>query len=356
MVRKLIGVALENPLVVILGAFFLAMVGFYCFMHVNVEAYPDPAPAIVEVIALFPGASAEEVERQVTIPLEVTFSGMPGLKKINSKSLFGLSDLKMTWHYGSDYTYYTARQEVINRMATIALPLPPNVTPAISPESPTGEIYRYILKVPKDASGKELYTLNDIKALQDWVLERELRRVPRIVDLTSFGGTVRRYEIQPDPDRLRRYGITLAQLQSTLTNANTTVGGDYITQGQVAMTARSIGLFGGGQDPVNKVLALKDPVEAAKVLRAEERRRIQEIRSLVITSVNNQPIRVEDVVEGGRLLPGQQPGEQGVVVSHQTRLGRIGYWRADHERASGSPLALKDVGHDEDDRVTCIVL
>ena len=98
-------------------------------MHVNVEAYPDPAPAIVEVLALFPGASAEEVERQVTIPLEVTFSGMPGLKKINSKSLFGLSDLKMTWHYGSDYTYYTARQEVINRMATISQPLPPNVTP-----------------------------------------------------------------------------------------------------------------------------------------------------------------------------------------------------------------------------------
>ena len=210
MVRKFIAWALDNPVAVILGALFLAMVGFYSFMHVNVEAYPDPAPAIVEVIALFPGASAEEVERQVTIPLEVTFSGMPGLKKINSKSLFGLSDLKMTWHYGGEYTYYTARQEVINRMATIAQPLPANVTPAISPESPTGEIFRYILKVPKDASGKEIYTLNDIKALQDWVLERELRRVPRVVDLTSFGGTVRRYEVQPDPDRLRRYGITLA--------------------------------------------------------------------------------------------------------------------------------------------------
>ena len=182
MVRKLIAWALDNPVVVILGALFLAMVGFYSFMHVNVEAYPDPAPAIVEVIALFPGASAEEVERQVTIPLEVTFAGMPGLKKINSKSLFGLSDLKMTWHYGSDYTYQAGRQEVINRLATISQPLPANVTPAISPESPTGEIYRYILKVPKDASGKEIYTLNDIKAMQDWVLEREFRTVPRIVD------------------------------------------------------------------------------------------------------------------------------------------------------------------------------
>ncbi len=341
MVRKIIAWALDNPTAVILGAIFLAGVGLFCFMNVNVEAYPDPAPAIVEVLALFPGASAEEVERQVTIPLEVTFSGMPGLKKINSKSLFGLSDLKMTWEYGSEYTYYTARQEVINRIATISQPLPPNVTPVISPESPTGEIYRYILKVPKDASGKEIYTLNDIKALQDWVLERELRRVPGVVDLTSFGGTVRRYEVHPDPDRLRRYGITLPQLQATLTNANTTVGGDYITQGQVAMTARSVGLFGGGRDPVNKVLGMKSPEAAAQVLRAEERRRIQEIRSLVITSVNNQPIRVEDVVEGGRLLSGQLPGEQGVVVSNQTRLGRVGYYSADHERPLGIDLDLE---------------
>jgi Cu/Ag efflux pump CusA len=156
MVRKLIAWALENPLVVILLAIFLAVIGLGSFMNVNVEAYPDPAPAIVEVIALFPGASAQEVERQVTIPLEVTFAGMPGLKKINSKSLFGLSDLKMTWHYGSDYTYQTARQEVINRMSTISQPLPPNVTPAISPESPTGEIFRYVLKVPRTVPATRL--------------------------------------------------------------------------------------------------------------------------------------------------------------------------------------------------------
>jgi len=356
MVRKLIGWALDNPLVVILLSVFVAVIGVGSFLNVNVEAYPDPAPAIVEVIALFPGASAEEVERQVTIPLEVTFAGMPGLKKINSKSLFGLSDLKMTWHYGSDYTYQTARQEVINRMATISQPLPPNVTPAISPESPTGEIYRYVLKVPKDRSGREVYTLNDIKAMQDWVLEREFRRVPRIVDVSSFGGTVRRYEVQPDPDRLRRYGITLAQLQAALANSNATVGGDYINPGQVAMTVRSVGLFGGALDPVNKVLALKSPSAAASILRAEELRRIREIRGLVIASVNNQPIRVEDVVEGGRLATDQLPGEQGVVVSNQTRLGRIGYYSADFERPSGSARSLADVGHDEDDRVTCIVL
>ena len=98
--------------------------------------------------------------------------------------------------------------------------------------------------------------------MQDWVLEREFRTVPRIVDVTSFGGTVRRYEVQPDPDRLRRYGITLAQLQTTLANSNATVGGDYLNQGQVAMTVRSVGLFGGGVDPVNKVLGLKSEVLA----------------------------------------------------------------------------------------------
>jgi cobalt-zinc-cadmium resistance protein CzcA len=356
MIRKLIRWALDNPLVVILLAIFLTVIGFNSFLNVNVEAYPDPAPAIVEVIALFPGASAEEVERQVTIPLEVTFAGMPGLKKTNSKSLFGLSDLKMTFHYGSQYTYQNCRQEVINRMSTISQPLPSNVTPAISPESPTGEIFRYVLKVPRDQSGREVYTLNDIKAMQDWVLEREFRTVPRIIDVTSFGGTVRRYEVQPDPDRLRRYGITLGQLQTALQNSNSTVGGDYITQGQVAMTVRSVGLFGGGVDPVNRVLGLEHPEAAASILRAEELRRIQEIRGLVIASVNNQPIRVEDVVEGGRLLPGQKPGERGVVVSHLTRLGRVGYYSTERERPSGSPLALSDIGHDDDDRVTCIVL
>jgi cobalt-zinc-cadmium resistance protein CzcA len=428
-VRKLIALALDNPLVVILLAVALAGIGLYSFLNVNVEAYPDPAPAIVEVIALFPGASAEEVERQVTIPLEVTFAGMPGLKSIRSQSLFGLSDLKMNWHYGSQYTYEWARQEVINRIATISQPLPSNVSPTISPESPTGEIYRYILKAPRDSAGRDVYTLNDLKALQDWVLEREFRTVQRIVDVTSFGGTVRRYEVQPDPDRLRRYGVTLPQLQTALTNSNATVGGDYVNQGQVAFTVRSVGLFGGGTDPVNKVLGYEtqqaaaylassrfsdeqkerlqmglsrrkvDPPypagwgldrlttffdrlaghkvdfpltdeerehirtieqraarRAALVLRDQERRRIRDIRSLVIASVNNQPVRVEDVVEGGRGYVGQLPGDRGVRVSNLTRLGRIGYWKADHKRPPGSALTLADIGHDEDDKVQCIVL
>src|ERR1700732_4834741 len=162
-VRRLIEWSLNSPLVVALLAVALGAIGAYSFVEVNVEAYPDPAPAIVEVVAQFPGASAEEVERQVTIPLEVTFAGMPGLKAIRSQSLFGLSSLKMSWFYGSEYTYEAARQEVINRLATLSQPLPNGVTPVISPESPTGEIYRYILKAPKEPSGLEVYTNNDLK-------------------------------------------------------------------------------------------------------------------------------------------------------------------------------------------------
>ena len=354
MVRKLIEWALYNPLVVILLATALAVVGVVAFLNVNVEAYPDPAPAIVEVFAQYPGASAEEVERQVTVPLEVTFAGMPGLNAIRSKSLYGLSDVKMSWNYGKNYSYEAGRQEVINRLATLSQPLPPGVTAMISPESPTGEIYRYVLNCPKDAAGHEIYTLNDLKALQDWVLEREFRTVPRIVDVCGWGGTVRRYEVQPDPDRMRRYGITLAQLQAAIQNSNSTVGGDYVNQGQVAMTIRSVGLFGGGVDPTIKVLGLDSPTRAATYLRSEEERRIRDIRKLVITSVNNQPVRVEDVVEGGRSSDSRQ--NVGVVVSNLTRLGRIGYWRPDKERASHSPLSLAQVGHDEPDVVESIVL
>ena len=340
MVRKLIQWSLDNPLIVLVLAVGLAGVGVYSFLHVNVEAYPDPSPPTVEIVTLFSGASAEEVEKQVTTPLEVALSGMPGFESMHSKSVFGLSDIKVLFDYGTDYK--EARQETLNRLQSAQPSLPTSVTPTISPESPTGEIFRYWLKAPKDKSGRNIYTLNDLKALQDWVLEREFRGVKRIVDVTSCGGTVKRYEIHPDPDRLRRYGITLAQLQTALANSNATVGGDYVKQGDVAMTVRSVGLFGGGEDPVRKVLGMKDPVKAAAILRAEEERRLREIRGLVITSVNNQPVRIEDIVEGGRLQPGEQGGERGVVVSHQTRLGQMAQYMVDERNSDNHELSIGD--------------
>ena len=478
MIRKLIRWSLDNPLVVLLLAVGLAVIGVYSFLHINVEAYPDPAPPTVEVIAQFPGASAEEVERQVTVPLEVALAGMPGLHSINSKSVFGLSDIKMLFDYG--FEYKDARQETLNRFQSTP-PLPPGVTPQISPESPTGEIYRYWLRAPKDVSGRNIYSLNDLKALQDWVLEREFRTVPRVDDVGSWGGTIRRYEVHPDPDRMRRYGMTLAQLQNALANSNATVGGDYVNQGDVALSVRSVGLFGGGEDPVRKVLGMENRVlaefvrsdvvadvvlgpaaadefksriaavpahqkpavpltekeqglvqiierlqsalpasdapkprlneadltskerellqtvqrqrqrleagiarreadppltyreqeqvagiqqqaaaRAAAILRAEEDRRIRDIRALVIASVNNQPVRVEDVVEGGRLALAERAGDKGVVVGHQTRLGMMAHLKIDDSSgarfASDHSLSVGDVGHDDPDQVGCIVL
>src|SRR5579872_6486862 len=191
MIAKLIHWAISNPLIVILLAIALAAAGGYAFLHVNVEAYPDPAPAIVEVIAQYPGRSAEEMERLVTIPLEVALAGMPGLKYTRSKSLFGLTYINNQFDYGVDYL--KARQETINRLQMAELP--PDVGPQISPRSPIGEILRYVVTSPKDAFGKDIYNLNDLRTLQEWSLEREFRRIPGIADATTFGGTVKRYEI-----------------------------------------------------------------------------------------------------------------------------------------------------------------
>jgi cobalt-zinc-cadmium resistance protein CzcA len=348
MVRAIIHWAVNNPLVVILVVIAWIAIGVHSFLNVNVEAYPDPAPAIVEVVAQFPGASAEEVERQVSVPLEVAFAGMPGLTMTRSKSLFGLSHIRNQFEYG--YDFWKCRQEVINRLSILSQPLPQGVVPQISPQNPIGEIYRYTLKSPKDRYGNDIYTLNDLKALQDWVLEREFRRVKHIMDVTSTGGTVKRYEIHPDPDRLKRYGITLQQLQAALTNSNQNVGADLMKQGDIVLNVRSVGLYGGGLDPVEQVLDLKDPVLASIRLRAEESRRLYEIRQIVIASVNNRPVRIEHIVEGGPLSPGEPEGEHGVVVGHQTRLGRVSLSKP-AEDGDGRRRT-----RDEDDKIQCIVL
>src|SRR4051812_45341393 len=166
MIHALISWAVRNRLVVILGTLAIVAVGTYSFFNINVEAYPDPAPAIVEVVAQYPGASAEEVERQVTVPLESSLAGMPGLTYTRSKSLFGLSHLRNQFDYGVDFE--RAKQEIINRMQTAQLP--PGVQPQISPQSPTGEIYRYTLSNPRDALGRPVYELRDLKSLQDFTL------------------------------------------------------------------------------------------------------------------------------------------------------------------------------------------
>jgi len=349
MVRKLIEWAVGSALIVVLLAIALTGVGIYSFNHVNVEAYPDPAPAIIEVIAQYPGFSAEEVERRVTVPLEVTLAGMPGLKYTRSKSLAGLAHLRNQFDYGIDY--YAARQEVINRLQFVQN-LPANVTPQLSPFTPTGELIRYTLDGPDNRRGEEIYSLIDLKSLQDWVLQREFRRIPRIADVSSFGGMVKRYEIRPDPDRLKRYGVSMQQFQSAVSNSNANIGAGYLRQGPNALNVRSIGLLGRGEDPMVRAMAMNSPYLAVRHLRREEQRRVREIRDIVVVSVNNVPIRVEDLAAGG------PAHAQGVVVGYQPRLGKVSVCRPklDEQGNVVRDEAGNMVWIDEEDKVQGIVL
>lgn len=319
MIFRLIQWALNNRLVVLLLTIALIGVGSYSLVHLNVEAYPDPAPAIVEVVTQFPGASAEEIEREVTIPLEIALSGMPGLQSMRSKSLFGLSHVRNQFSYQTDF--FRARIEVLNRIYTAGLP--PGVQPTLANTTPTGEIFRYILKGPTDALGNQIYTTADLKSLQDWVLEREFRRIPRIADVVSFGGTVKRYEIQPSPERLKAYGISLEQLQKAIEENNSNVGGDFVTAGPTVQAVRGLGLLGLGIDPATTYPNGSTPAEVALHLRKGEDRRLRELRSIVLAATNNVPIRVGDVVDGGTYSSDTVAGQRGVIVGAHPPQGRV---------------------------------
>jgi cobalt-zinc-cadmium resistance protein CzcA len=357
MVRKLLEWSVHNPLMVLVLCAALIAVGVYAFVNVNVEAYPDPAPAIIEVVAQFPGASAEEVERQVTIPLEVALAGMPGLQVTRSKSLFGLAHLRNQFEYG--YDFEVCKQNVINRLQNVNLP--PGVTPVISPASPTGEILRYTLTNPTDAAGRPIYTLSDLKALQDYTIQRELLRVPRIAGVVGTGGKVKRYEVQPDPNRLAQYGISLNQLAAAVAKSNRNGSGDNLRQGESSIAVRGIGLIGFGQDPMQQAVMMQNPRDAATFLRAEEVKRLIEIRQIVVAANNGVFVRVDQLVEsldgkpqldgdGRPRISDDDFGKYGVVVSHQTRQGKTGMSKTT-TRPDGT-LAWED--HDE--KVQGIVL
>src|SRR6185295_14068989 len=236
--------------------------------------------------------------------------------------------------------------------------VPKTVKPMISPASPIGEIYRYTLHTPKDALGKEIYTLNDLKSLQDWTLERQFLRIPGVAGVVSTGGTVKRYEIQPDPQRLKEYGITLQQLEDAVTASNANAGGNFIVQGGGVQVVRGIGLIGGGEDPIVKAMNMPDATTAAAYLRAEERRRVRQIRQIVIAATNNVPIRVEHVVKGGPVRPEEDDLTEGVIVGYQTRQGRIGVIRplVNDEGAEVVDRNGERIMVDEDDKVQGIIL
>jgi len=285
MLLRLVRVSLRKPVLVLLLAGVVVLGGVAAFKQLNIEAYPNPVPPLVEVIAQPQGSSAEEVERQVTIPLEVALAGMPGLDHIRSQSLFGLSDVKCYFNWGTSYK--DARQEVINRLQFATLPN--GLQAQISPWNAIGEIFRY------DVVGKG-YTLQDLKAAQDWILERQFKQVPGVIDVTSFGGLTKEYHVEVDPNRLRAFGITLPQLNAAVANANQNVGGQRLTLGEQSFTVRGVGLIGDLSDVANITIGTQrgTPVRLRDVAQIS----IGSVPRLGIVGHDREP----DVVEGTILM------------------------------------------------------
>src|SRR3984893_12629789 len=213
--------------------------GFALFSQLNIEAYPDPVPPLVEVITQSSGQSAEEIERYITIPIEIQMAGIPHVTSVRTISLFGLSDVRIAFTY--DFTYEQAEQRVINRLSQLP-PLPNGVVPQISPESPIGEIYRY------PAVGPPGYSVMDLKTLQDWVLERRFKAVPGVVDVSGWGGKTKNYQVNVDQKKLFSYGVTIPQIQQALNNANINVGGQTVNFGPQTAVVRGVGLIHSADD------------------------------------------------------------------------------------------------------------
>src|SRR6201986_2781606 len=254
---------------------FVAVIlgGLVAFQQLNIEAYPDPTPPMVDIVTQSPGLSAEEIERYITIPLEAQVAGLRNLNVIRTISLYGLSDVKLQFSF--DYTYDPALQQVLNRLSQLT-PLLNNAHPQISPLSPIGEIYRYRL------IGPENYSVLDLKTLQDWVLQRRFRTVPGVIDVTGWGGRTKTYEIQVDFNKLVANGLTLPQLLTAVSNSNINVGGNTVNIGQQSAVVRGVGLI----------------------------RSIDSLANTMISSSSGTPVLVRDVAT--------------VSVGEQARLGIAG--------------------------------
>src|SRR5690242_11828945 len=230
-----------------LGLFVAVLVGgLVAFQQLNIEAYPDPTPPMVDVVTQSPGLSAEEIERYITIPLEAQVAGLKNLNVIRTISLYGLSDVKLQFSF--DFTYEQALQQVLNRLAQMP-PLLNGAQPQISPLSPIGEIYRYRLVGPPN------YSVLDLKTLQDWVLQRRFRTVPGVIDVTGWGGKSKTYELEVDNNKLVANGLTLPQLLQAVSNSNVNVGGNTVNIGQQSAVVRGVGLIKSIDDLANTMVA-----------------------------------------------------------------------------------------------------
>ena len=259
MIRLLIDFALRNRILILSVALVLFIWGIISFRNLPIEAYPDVADTYTQIITQWPGHAAEEVEQQITVPLEVTLNGVPHKTHLRSVSLAGLS--VVTIIYDDEISTFNARQEVLDRLQQVTLPT--SVNAGLGPDySPTGQIMFFTLK-----STNPRYDAMELKTLNDWFVLNQLKSVPNVVDVNIFGGPTREYQVQVDPGKLVSYGLSLAQVEQALTNNNTNAGGGFIERGQQALNVRAVGLMQTTDD----------------------------IAATVIKSVNGTPVRVRDI-------------------------------------------------------------
>ncbi|HTA78519.1 MAG TPA: efflux RND transporter permease subunit, partial [Terracidiphilus sp.] len=246
MIRSFVDFALKNRWLVLGGVIVLTVWGVISFRNLPIEAYPDVANNYVQIITQWPGRSAEEIERQVTVPVEIQMAGIPHLTNLRSTTLAGLSSLMMIFDDNS--TSDVNREHVLERLNQVNLPS--NITPQMGTDwSPVGQIFWYTLE-----SSNPAYDVMEKKSLEDWTLEKSFKGVPGVVDVSSFGGPTKEYQIRLDPNKLVAYGLSIAQVEQQIANNNTNGGGSFIEQGAQQVNVQALGLYRTVQDIENTVI------------------------------------------------------------------------------------------------------